>query len=63
MIVCPFHNSTFNVCSGENLDWTPGFAGRAAPKWSQRLISMGRKPAPLTTYSATVADGEVAITR
>jgi nitrite reductase/ring-hydroxylating ferredoxin subunit len=62
VIVCPFHNSTFDVCSGENLDWTPGFAGRAAPKWSKGLIAMGRKPAPLTTYAVAIEDGQVVIT-
>lgn len=62
VITCPFHNSRFNVCSGENLDWASGFAGRSAPKWSRRLIAMGRKPAPLATHSATVVDGQVVIT-
>jgi len=49
-ITCPWHNSRFDLCSGENRDWAVGFAGRKAPGWSQKLIGMGRKPAPLTTY-------------
>jgi nitrite reductase/ring-hydroxylating ferredoxin subunit len=49
-ITCPWHNSRFDVCSGENLDWVVGVAGRRMPGWSQKMISMGRKPSPLTTY-------------
>jgi nitrite reductase/ring-hydroxylating ferredoxin subunit len=61
VITCPFHGSEFDVCSGENRDWTPGFAGFKAPSWSRRVIAMGRKPAPLTTFRASVVDGEVVV--
>ena len=56
-ITCPWHSSSFDLCSGENLDWVVGFAGRGMPRWSQKLVAMGRQPSPLTTY--TVArDGD-----
>jgi nitrite reductase/ring-hydroxylating ferredoxin subunit len=59
VVQCPWHNSRFNVCTGENLDWASGFAGRAAPKWSRRLIGLGRTPRNLTTVPARVEDGRV----
>lgn len=59
VVRCPWHNSHFVLCSGENVDWTPGIAGRELPKWSQRALSLGRKPAPLTTYPVVVEDGAV----
>ena len=31
------------------------------PSWSRKLISAGRKPAPLTTYTVIVEDDEVFI--
>jgi nitrite reductase/ring-hydroxylating ferredoxin subunit len=31
-VVCPWHNSRFDLASGENLDWAPGFAGRDMPR-------------------------------
>lgn len=61
VIQCPWHNSRFVVRSGENLDWTPGIAGRSVPAWSRKVISAGRKPAPLTTYPVTVEGDEVFI--
>lgn len=49
-ITCPWHNSRFDICSGENTDWVAGVAGRSIPRWSQRMLAMGREPSPLTTY-------------
>ena len=61
MMRCPWHNSRFEVCSGENLDWTPGFAGISAPGWSRKLIAMGKSPAPLHVKAVTVVEGEVVL--
>ncbi|NDJ61331.1 MAG: Rieske (2Fe-2S) protein, partial [Chloroflexi bacterium] len=55
-VVCPLHNSKFDMCTGANLDWTPGFAGVRAPAWSRRLIAMGREPQSLASY--TVIENE-----
>lgn len=58
-VQCPWHNSTFDLCSGDNLDWAPGFAGRQMPRWSAKLIALGKKPAPLTIYPVTVEGTDV----
>lgn len=58
-ITCPWHNSAFDACTGENKDWTPGVAGVSMPQWSRSLLAMGRKPAPLTTYPITEEDGKL----
>lgn len=57
VVQCPWHNSRFELCTGENLDWATGFAGRDVPRWSRRVIALGRRPAPLHTYPVVV-DGE-----
>lgn len=61
VIQCPWHNSRFDFCSGTNLDWASGFAGRKVPRWSRRLVALGRTPRPLTTFSARVEDDEVLV--
>ena len=58
-IVCPWHNSRFDLRTGDNQDWTPGFAGLDMPRWSRRMIALGKKPAPLTTYKVIVEGDEV----
>ncbi|HEX3899127.1 MAG TPA: Rieske 2Fe-2S domain-containing protein [Mycobacteriales bacterium] len=62
VVQCPWHNSRFDVATGENLDWVTGFAGQTVPRWSRRVIGLGRKPAPLTTYPARIEDGKVVVT-
>jgi nitrite reductase/ring-hydroxylating ferredoxin subunit len=59
VVQCPWHNSRFNVCTGENLEWVTGFAGRRVPSWSRSVIGLGRRPRGLDTLSATVRDGDV----
>lgn len=58
-VVCPWHNSRFDLASGENLNWAPGFAGRDMPRWSRKMIAHGRKPSPLTTYDVMVEGDDV----
>ncbi len=60
-VTCPWHNSRFDLCTGENLDWAPGFAGKDMPRWSRRLIALGKKPAPLTTYPVRVEGEDVLV--
>lgn len=59
VVQCAWHNSRFNVCTGENLDWVTGFAGRQVPQWSRRMVALGRKPRGLDTVPVTVRDGDV----
>ena len=58
-VICPWHNSRFDLASGDNLDWSPGFAGRDMPRWSRTLIALGRKPESLTTYGVVVEGDDV----
>lgn len=62
IVQCPWHNSRFNVCTGENLDWATGFAGRQMPRWSRSMIALGRRPRGLTTLPAAIRDGDVYVT-
>ncbi len=61
VVQCAWHNSTFEVCSGENLDWVGGFAGKSIPKWSRGVLALGRKAKGLDTIPASVRDGEVVL--
>lgn len=58
-IVCPWHGSKYEMCSGENKDWVTGLMGLKMPTWSRSLISFGKKPQPLTTYTVIEEDGKV----
>lgn len=62
VVQCPWHNSRFDVCTGENLDWVSGFGGRQVPKWSRAVIALGRKARGLDRLAATVRDNEIYVT-
>jgi nitrite reductase/ring-hydroxylating ferredoxin subunit len=49
-IVCPLHNSRFDMCTGENRDWVGGFMGVKIPNWTSRLIAMGADPKGIQSY-------------
>ena len=49
IIQCPWHGSKFDICSGNNVDWVNAFAGIPMPRWTHKIISMGKSPSALTT--------------
>ncbi len=59
VVQCPWHNSSFELCSGKNLDWATGFAGRDLPRWTRRLVALGRTPTSLTTCPVVVEGDDV----
>lgn len=61
VITCPWHNSKFDVCTGENLDWVPGVAGVRVPNWSKRLIALGKQPTGLDVLPVSIQDGELLV--
>lgn len=62
VITCPFHGSRFDIATGENLDWVSGVMGVNMPKWTCKLIELGKKPAPLTTLAVEERDNDVFVT-
>jgi len=59
IIQCPWHGSRFDFCSGRNVDWVNSFAGIPMPRWTHKIIAMGKAPAGLTAL--TVEESEDAI--
>lgn len=47
VIVCPWHGSRFEFCTGKNVDWVNAIAGIPMPSWTHKLIAMGKPPAGL----------------
>ncbi len=60
-IICPFHGSKFDICTGQNLDWVNGFMGIKMPGWTHGVIAMGKKPAGIKTIPASESGGAVLV--
>lgn len=56
-IKCPWHGSRYDVCSGKNLDWVSGVVGIPMPKWTHKIIALGKTPAPVKS-TKLIVDGE-----
>ena len=59
VVVCPFHGSSFDLLTGDNIDWANAFFGKALPAWSHKLVAMGKKPAPVALVDVECVDGNV----
>lgn len=63
VVQCPWHGSRYEMCSGANVDWVNSFAGMPMPRWTHRMIAMGKEPAPLTTLAVEELDGKVYVSQ
>jgi len=61
IISCPFHNSRFDMCSGENVDWVQGVGPVKLPGVMRGVLSFGKKAQPIETYTVVEEDGELYI--
>jgi nitrite reductase/ring-hydroxylating ferredoxin subunit len=59
VIHCPWHGSTFDACTGANLDWINSVAGMKVPDWSRGLIAFGKKPSAIRTFATHEEGGRV----
>lgn len=59
VIQCPWHGSRFDICTGRNVDWVNSVAGIHMPKWSHKLLGLGKQPAPVATFEASEEKGRV----
>ncbi|WP_372863673.1 Rieske (2Fe-2S) protein [Spongiibacter sp.] len=58
-VTCPFHGSSFDLLSGDNIDWAHAILGAELPRWSHKLLAMGRAPQALKTFDIECIDGAV----
>lgn len=58
-VTCPWHGASFDICTGENLEWCNGVAGARLPDWSHKLLALGRSPAALAKFDAQEENGKV----
>lgn len=58
-IVCPWHNSKFDMCTGKNLDWVAGVVGVKLPEWSRRIVALGKEPTPIQSFKVIEEEGKL----
>ncbi len=53
VITCPFHGSKFDLCSGKNTGWVDSVMGMSAPGWATKIISAGKPPTDVESFSVS----------
>ncbi len=59
VITCPFHGSSFSLCSGAAQDWVTGIMGMNMPGAVRGVITMGKTPRGLAMLEASEVAGKV----
>ena len=59
VITCPFHGSSFNLCSGAAQDWVTGIMGVNMPGAVRGVIAMGKTPHGLAKLAVSEANGKI----
>lgn len=61
VITCPFHGSSFDICTGANQDWVNSVLGVGVPKWTAKMIAMGKQPQPVRVYEVEMVGDDVMV--
>jgi nitrite reductase/ring-hydroxylating ferredoxin subunit len=61
VITCPWHGSSFDIATGANQDWVKNLLGVSVPKWTAKMISLGKSPQPVRTYPVEVVGDDVMV--
>jgi nitrite reductase/ring-hydroxylating ferredoxin subunit len=60
-VTCRWHGATFDLKTGENIKWVDSFVGVPLPEASHKLLSLGKQPQGLKTFTVKEQDDEVSI--
>jgi nitrite reductase/ring-hydroxylating ferredoxin subunit len=59
VITCPFHGSSFDLCTGADKEWVAGIMGMPLPGVLRGMLAMGKAPQGLTKLAASEEGGRV----
>ncbi len=60
-VTCRWHGATFDLTTGANIKWVDSFVGVPLPEWSHQVLSVGKSPQGLKTFSVTEQGDEISI--
>ncbi len=61
VLTCRFHGAAFDVATGNNVKWVDSFVGIPLPKFSHKILAMGKSPCGLKHYKAVEQDNKITV--
>jgi nitrite reductase/ring-hydroxylating ferredoxin subunit len=61
-IKCRWHGATFDLKTGENVNWVDSFVGVPLPEWSHKPLSLGKSAQDLESFDVTIEGDRVSVT-
>jgi nitrite reductase/ring-hydroxylating ferredoxin subunit len=60
-VTCRWHGATFDLTTGENIQWVGSFVGIPLPEWSHQVLSVGKQAHGLKTFTVTEQGDDISI--
>lgn len=61
VVTCPWHGASYNLSTGENVEWVNSFVGIPLPTGLRSIVSLGKSPQGLKTYPVTQQGDDISI--
>jgi nitrite reductase/ring-hydroxylating ferredoxin subunit len=61
VVTCPWHGASYNLSTGENVKWVGSFVGIPLPQWTHQILSLGKSPQGLKTFTVNEQGDEISI--
>lgn len=60
-VTCRWHGASFDLTTGENIKWVGSMVGITLPKWSHKMLSAGKSPRAIKTFTVSEQGDEISI--
>ncbi len=60
-VTCPWHGASYNLKTGQNVKWVDSFVGIPLPSWTHQIVSLGKSPQGIKTFTVSEQGDSVSI--
>ncbi len=60
-VTCPWHGASYNLTTGANVKWVNSFVGIPLPEAMHKVVSLGKSPQGLKTFTVNEQGDNISI--
>jgi nitrite reductase/ring-hydroxylating ferredoxin subunit len=61
VVTCPWHGASYNLTTGANVKWVNSFVGIPLPEVMHKVVSLGKSPQGLKTFTVNEQGDNISI--